>query len=48
MLIRILMFSFSKLFSIIYFWENLVPKSEVLQIDWNLIQECYPICLLGF
>ena len=38
MLIRILMFIFSKLLSFIFFWANLVPKSEVLQTDQNLVQ----------
>ena len=37
-LIRVLMFNFSKLLSFIFFWANLVPKSEVLQIGQYLIQ----------
>ena len=37
--ITILMFIFSKTFAIYIFLTNLVPKSNVLQIGWNLIQE---------
>ena len=32
------MFIFSKLLSFIFFGANLVPKSEVLQTDQNLVQ----------
>ena len=46
MLITILMFIFSKFLSVIFFWTNLVPN--VLQIDWNLIQEHIPICWFWF
>ena len=28
---------FFKFFSFIVFWTNLVPKCEVLQVDWNLV-----------
>ena len=38
MLISILMFIFSKFLSFIIFWKSLVSKSEVLQINWNLVQ----------
>ena len=31
---------FSKFLTFIFFWANLVPKSEVLWINWNLVQEC--------
>ena len=46
MLITILMFIFAKFLSFIFFWRNLVPKSEVLQINWNSGQAYIPICLL--
>ena len=38
MLITILTFVFSKFFSFMYSWANLVSKSEILQIDWNFVQ----------
>ena len=38
MFITILTFLLSKCLSFILFWVNLVPKPEVLQIDWNLIR----------
>ena len=32
-----------------YFWgANLVPKFEVLQINWNMVQGLFAICLLRF
>ena len=37
-LILILIFIFSKFLSLILFWANLVPKSEVLQINWNMFR----------
>ena len=37
-LILILIFIFSKFLSLMLFWANLVPKSEVLQINWNILQ----------
>ena len=30
------------------FWANLVPKSEVLQIYWNLVQRQRAICFFDF
>ena len=33
---------------VIIFWGNLVPKSEVLQINWNLVQVYIAIYLLHF
>ena len=39
---------FFKILSFILFWANLVPKSNVLQIDWNLIQGHIVICWLRF
>ena len=47
-LITILMFIFSKFLSFIFFWANLVSKSEILQIDWKLVQGYITICLLRF
>ena len=32
--------------SFIFFFGNLVPKSKVLQINWNLVKGCIAICLL--
>ena len=40
MLITILMFTFSKFLTVIFFWENLISKSEVLQIN-SLIYSHY-------
>ena len=37
---------FFKIFVIHTFWENLVAKSAVLQINWNLIERYIAICLL--
>ena len=34
--------------SFIFFWANLVPKSHVLQINWNLVQGYIAICLLWY
>ena len=34
--ITIFMFIFSKVLFFINFWANLVPKSDVVTIDWNL------------
>ena len=48
MLITTLTFIFSKFFSSICFWANLVPKSEVLQIDRNLVQRQITIFLFRF
>ena len=42
------MFIFPKFLTITFFWANLVPKSEVLQIIWNLVQGYIPICLFRF
>ena len=40
---------FFKLFlSFIHFWANLFLKCEVIQIDWNFIQEQIVICWLRF
>ena len=39
---------FFKIFVIHIFWANFVPKSEVSQINWNLIQGCIATCLLRF
>ena len=38
--------SFFKILFIHIFWANLVPKSEVLQINWNLVQAYIAICCL--
>ena len=43
-----LMFIFPKFLSLIFFWANLVRKSEVLQINWNSVQGYIAICLLQF
>ena len=48
MLNTILMFIFLKFLSVIFFWTNLVPKSNVLQIDLNLIQGHIVICWFWF
>ena len=48
LLITILMIIFSKFLSVIFFWINLVPKSNVLQIDWSLIQGHIVICWFWF
>ena len=37
---------FFKILVIYIFWANLVPKSEVLQINWNLVQTYIAIWLL--
>ena len=47
-LISNLMFIFPKFLSLTFFWANLVPKSEVLQINWNLVQGHIAIYLLRF
>ena len=47
MLISILMLIFQN-FSHSYFSANLVPKSEVLQINWNLVQRYITVRLLRF
>ena len=39
---------FFKILIIHIFWANLVPKSEVLHFDWNLVQRYIAICLLWF
>ena len=39
---------FLKIFIIFIFWANLVPKPEVLQINWNLVQVYLAISLLRF
>ena len=33
-------------FIFFFFFGNLVPKSKVLQINWNLVKGCIAICLL--
>ena len=38
---------FFKILFIIFFWANLVQKSEVLQIDLNLVQEYLATSLLA-
>ena len=43
-----LMFIPPKILSLTFFWANLIPKSEVLQINWNLVQRDIAICLLWF
>ena len=48
MLITILLFIFSKCSSFILFWANFVPKCEILQINWNLVQGYIAIGLLRF
>ena len=48
MLITIFTFIFSKCSSFIFLGANLVPKSEVLQINWNLVQGYIAIWLLEF
>ena len=51
MLISILIFFFffkKRSFSFICFGQILVPKSEVLQVNWNLVQRYIAICLLHF
>ena len=44
MFVIILIIIFSKFLSVIHFWTNLIPKSNVNQIDWNLIQGLIVIC----
>ena len=39
---------FSKIFVTHIFWADLVPKSEVLKINWNLVQGYSALCLLWF
>ena len=39
---------FFKIFAIHIFWTNLVAKSKVLQINWNLVQAHIFACLLWF
>ena len=46
-LISNIMFIFN-IFVIHIFWANLVPKSHVLQINWNLVQGYIAICLLWY
>ena len=46
MLITILMLIFSKFMSFIFFWTNLVRKSEVLQINWYLGQAYIPLLVM--
>ena len=48
MLIQILTLIFLKVFSVLLFWVNFVQKSEVLQINWNLVQRYIDICLWRF
>ena len=40
MFISILLFIFSNFLSFIFLWANLVPKPELLQIDWNVVFWC--------
>ena len=47
-LILILMFIFPRFLSLTFIWANLVPKSEVLQINWNLVQGYIRMCLFRF
>ena len=35
---------FFKIILIHIFWANLVPKSEVFEIDLNLVQTAIPLC----
>ena len=42
------MFIFPKLCHSNFFWANLVPKSELLQINWNLVQVYIATNLLRF
>ena len=48
MLMSILMVFFFRISVIHTFWANLVPKSEFLQINWNLIQGYIATCLSWF
>ena len=40
--------SFFKVYVIHFSWANLIPKSEVSQINWNLEHGYIAICLLQF